>query len=156
REPSHDGGRERRTVVAQQLRAARGGEAGRVEDVLDRERDAREGSGPGAARECPIEPSRLVERPILVEGEKGRELRLESQCSVEVRAHHILGGHLAAGGTAVDLGGAEACGIRHPGRTRGTRKSPSAWSGAWPSASPTDRPSRAAASRSSAAAAPAV
>src|SRR5207344_1698648 len=128
-----DSGRERRTVVAEQLRAARGGEAGRVEDVLDRERDAREGSGPGAARERPIQPSRLVERPIRVEREKGRELGLEGARSVEVRAHHVFGRHFAAGDTSLDLGGAEACGIRHPGRTRGTRKSPSAWSGAWPS-----------------------
>jgi len=56
-----------------------------VEDVLDRERDARECSGAGAACESPVEPPRLVERPILVEREKSRELGLEGPCAVEVR-----------------------------------------------------------------------
>ena len=58
-----------------------------------------------------------------------RPLGSTARDAVEVRAHHLLGRHLAPGDPPPDLGGAQAVEVRHPGMTRGTRKSPSAGRG---------------------------
>ena len=104
----------------------RRGEARRMEDVLDRERHTRERRSRGSARERPVQPPRRVERPPFVQREKGVDLRLEGAGALEVCTHHVLGRQLAPRDPPLDLGCAEADRTRHPGRTRGTRKSPSA------------------------------
>ena len=78
------------------------------------------------ARERCVEPPRALERPLGVERYERADRRLERRDAVEVGSHHLLGGHLAPGDPPLDLGGAEAERPRHPGRTRGTRNSPSA------------------------------
>ena len=131
-EPRHRGGGERRAVALEDARAARGGEAGHVEDVLHRERDAREGPGVGAraARRRAAAPARAPDRRSTAR--KASSPRLAGGDAVEVRARHLLGRDLAAGDTSCDLGGAEACGIAHP-RGRAERgRGPSAASGRRP------------------------
>ena len=129
-EPGDRRGREGRTIAFEDARAAGRCDALEIEDVLQDHGDAGQSRRRRSRGERRVELSGLRQGPIRQQGEQGLDPGLDRGHAVEVGAGHLFGRNRARHDPPPDLGGGETPELAHPARMRGTRKRPSAGSGA--------------------------